>query len=71
MNVRFPVVPDTYAAAFWNQVTQQLARYFSLVVSQDEATPRIVLRSPGGLLYDVTVDDAGALQVTPTEKTRG
>lgn len=30
-------------------------------VSQDEAAARVLLRSPNGTVYSVTVDDAGAL----------
>lgn len=30
-------------------------------ISQDEAAPRVLLRSPSGTVYSVTVDDAGTL----------
>lgn len=30
-------------------------------LSQDEAAPRVLLRSPNGTVYSVTVDDAGTL----------
>ena len=30
-------------------------------ISQDEAAPRVLLRSPNGTVYSVTVDDAGTL----------
>jgi len=55
---------------FFNQLLQQLQRALGLAVSQDEETPRIVLRSPNGTNYDVKVSDLGALVVTPSEKTR-
>lgn len=31
------------------------------VISQDEAAARLLLRSPNGTVYSVTVDDAGTL----------
>lgn len=31
------------------------------VVTQNEATPRILLQSPNGTIYEVTVSDAGTL----------
>lgn len=70
MRVHLPAAPGSYSMSFFNQLTQQLQRAFGLVVSQDEETPRVVLRSPNGTLYDVKVSDAGVLAVTPTEKTR-
>jgi len=30
-------------------------------ISQDEAVSRLMLRSPNGTVYEVTVDDAGVL----------
>jgi hypothetical protein len=69
MNTQLPVA-NSNQVTFLNTLIQTLQRYFSLVVSQDEETPRIILRSPGGKLYDVTVTDAGVLTVTPTSKAR-
>ena len=69
MNVQLPVA-NSNQITYLNQLLQALTRYFNLVVSQDEETPRIILRSPAGKLFDVTVTDAGALSVTPTTKTR-
>ena len=41
-------------------------------VSQDEAAARVLLRSPNGTVYAVTVSDAGVLSTTvvPDGKTR-
>ena len=70
MNIHLPTAPDRFTPAFFNHLLLTLRRAFAEVVSKDEETPRIVLRSPNGTNYDVTVSDAGALTVTPTEKTR-
>jgi hypothetical protein len=70
INTQFPAAPERYTPAWANNLTQALRRYLSLAVSQEEETPRIVLRAPNGKLYDLTVDNAGALVVTATEKQR-
>ena len=70
MIIRFPVVPDRWSSAWGNQLLQTLQRSFSGAVSKDEETHRIVLRSPNGTLYDLTVSDTGTLTTTPTSKTR-
>lgn len=70
MNTHLPIAPDRYSQGFFNTLFMQLQRYFGSAVSQDEEAPRIVLRSPNGTRYDLTVSDAGALVITPTEKTR-
>jgi hypothetical protein len=69
MRVHLPASPGSYSSQFFNELVQQLQRAFGLAVSRDEETPRIVLRSPDGTNYDVTVSNAGALVVTPSVKT--
>jgi hypothetical protein len=70
MNTQFPVVPSNYSQSFFNLLMQRLASYFGQATAKDEETPRIVLRSPSGKNFDLTVSDAGVLVVTPTSKTR-
>ena len=70
MNVQFMQAPGAYSSTFFNQLIIGLQRTFASVVSKDEETPRIVLRSQNGTLYDLTVSNAGVLTVTPTSKTR-
>ena len=71
MIVRFPLVPPGLpASSYLNQLVALLTRAFTDVVSKNEEMPRIVLRSPAGNLFDVTVSDTGTLTTTPTEKTR-
>ena len=70
MITRFPVAPERWTPGWVNQLISQLTVYFGQTVAKDEETPRIVLRSPNGSLYDVTVSDAGALVVTATSKVR-
>ena len=40
-------------------------------ISQDEAAARVLLRSPNGTIYSVTVDDAGVISTAVIDgKTR-
>jgi hypothetical protein len=34
------------------------------VISQDEAAPRVLLQSPNGTVYQLTVDNSGVLSTT-------
>lgn len=68
---QLPIAPSSYSGAFLNSFLTTLRRYLSQAISKDEETPRVILRSPNGTNYDLTVSDAGALVVTQTEKTRG
>ena len=68
MNIKLPTVPSAWSPAFGNVLVSTLQRAFPSIVSRDEETPRIVLRSPNGTLYTVTVSDAGVLVVTLTTK---
>jgi hypothetical protein len=70
MNINLPPAPERYSTAFFNNFFQILSRVFNQIVAKDGETPRIILRSPNGTNYDVTVSDAGVLVVTATEKTR-
>jgi hypothetical protein len=66
MNTQFPDAPAGYSSAFFNQLLTQLRSYFTQATAKDEETPRVILRSPNGSNYDLTVSDAGVLVVTPT-----
>jgi hypothetical protein len=70
MNTQFPDAPAGYSGAFFNQLLTQLRTYFGQAVAKDEETPRVILHSPNGTRYDVTVSDAGVLVITPTAKSR-
>lgn len=68
MNTQFPVAPVGFSQQFFNLLLQQLRGYFTRVVSHDEEMPHIILRSPDGNRYTVSVSDAGALVVALTGK---
>lgn len=42
-------------------ILDSLRRALIPAISQDEAAPRLLLRSPAGTVYEVTVSDGGVL----------
>jgi hypothetical protein len=61
MITRFPVAPAGYSSGFLNLFFSQLQQLFNRVVAKDEESPRIILRSSIGKLYEVRVSDIGRL----------
>ena len=57
-----PIPPAGPLQPFFQQVLDTIRKAFIPVVSKDEATPRILLQSPNGSIYSVTVNDSGTLQ---------
>ena len=43
------------------QILDTIRRAFIPAISQNEAAARLLLRSPNGTVYEITVDDAGTL----------
>lgn len=52
------------AASPMSVVLDTIRRALIPAVSQDEAAPRILLQSPNGSVYSVTVDNSGTLSAT-------
>lgn len=59
-----PIAPAGPNQTFLNALGSTLRRVFVDVVTTESAVHRVMLRSPNGTVYQVTVSDAGALQVT-------
>lgn len=59
-----PSPPPNYQQSAIVQVLDTIRRAFMNVVSTDEAVPRIMLRSPNGTAYEITVDNSGTLHAT-------
>jgi hypothetical protein len=57
-----PTPPAGQLQPFLQQLVDTIRRAMIPVVSKDEATPRILLQSPNGSVYSVTVDNSGNLQ---------
>ena len=63
MNVNLPPPPLNYNPGSFTQIFEAVKRSFLSTVSKDEAAPRILLQSPNGTVYSVTVSNAGSLTV--------
>lgn len=48
-------------------ILDTIRRAFIPAISQDEAAPRVLLRSPNGTVYSVTVSDAGVISTAVTD----
>ena len=71
MIISFPSPPQNYAPSALAQVLDTIRRAFVNVVSSNEAAPRIMLSSPNGTVYQITVSDTGTITATVNSgKTR-
>jgi hypothetical protein len=61
MNIQFPIPPGNITQAFIIQVLDIIRKTFISVVSKDQSVSRILLSSPNGTVYEVTVSDAGVV----------
>lgn len=61
MILSFPPPPPNYASNTFAQILDTIRRAFVNVVSSNEAAPRILLQSPSGTVYQITVSDSGTL----------
>lgn len=70
MQVLLPSPPTSIPAIlpYLQSLYRSLTTALNSAVSHSEAAPRIILRSPNGTLYAVTVDDAGTLQTAIAPK---
>lgn len=65
----FGNVPERYDQSWFNSFTAQLSRRLSLLAGPNTVQQQILLQSPDGTVYQVTVDNTGAL--TTAVATRG
>lgn len=63
MIVNFTVPPPQYNSSWMSQTLDAIKRAFVYSVSKSEAAPRVLLQSPNGTIYAVTVDNSGTLTV--------
>jgi len=64
MKANLPPAPDRYDSAYLTRALSELDRLIGLSLSKSEASSSVLLLSPGGLVYKVTVDDSGTLITT-------
>lgn len=71
MLLSFPTPPPGPFGMYLGRVLDTIRKALIPAVSAQEAAPRIILQSPNGTNYSVTVSDAGALVVAVNDgKTR-
>ena len=63
MNILLPTPPGNYNPTFITQAFDAIKRALLPGVSQDEAAPRILLQSPDGTVYQITVENGGTITV--------
>lgn len=56
--------PPGPMSAYLASLVETLRRAFLPLISKDEAVGRILLQSPNGTVYSVTVSDTGVLTTT-------
>jgi hypothetical protein len=64
MRANLPPAPQNYEAAYFIRSFAAIDRIVEFAVTRNEATSSLLLLSPGGLVYKVTVADDGTLSTT-------
>jgi hypothetical protein len=64
MNIFIPTPPPTYNPSAFATIFDTLKRALTFAVSSDEAVAGVLLQSPDGSVYKLTVDNAGNLVTT-------
>jgi hypothetical protein len=61
MNIILPPPPPQYNPYLFTQAFDAIKRAMLPVVSKDEAAPRVLLQSPDGTVWEITVSNAGVV----------
>lgn len=64
MRLNIPPAPPAYDASYMNRAFSRIDTVASFSVSRIEAVDGILLQSPDGSVYKVTVDNSGNLVTT-------
>jgi hypothetical protein len=64
MKANLPPAPPTYDSSFFTRAFSSLDNTISFSVSRIEAVDGILLQSPNGSVYKLSVNNAGALTTT-------
>ena len=57
-----PPPPPGPLSIYLTSLVEVIRRSFAPLISKDEAAPRVMLLSPSGKVYNLTVKDDGTLQ---------
>ena len=63
MNILLPTPPNNYNATVITQAFDAIKRALLPGISQDEASSRVLLQSPDGTVYQITVENGGTITV--------
>lgn len=63
MIINFPAPPNDLGD-YLTKIIQVIRESFLSVVSKDQAVPHILLQSPNGTVYSITVSDIGIVTAT-------
>ena len=64
MRIFIPTPPATYSQGNFNTILDTIKRALIPAVSYDEAVSGVLLQSPDGSVYKLTVDNSGTLVTT-------
>lgn len=64
MRVGIPPPPATYDPGYLNRAFASIEQSFGIAVTRLEAVEGVLLQSPNGSVYKITVDNAGNLVTT-------
>jgi hypothetical protein len=64
MRTNLPPAPERYDPSYFSRAFASLDRTLEFGVSRNEASDSLLLLSPGGLVYKITVADDGTLATT-------
>lgn len=62
--ILFPTPPNDYSQSWASQLIQQIQAALGFCAKTDAGVGRIILQSPNGQSWAVTVNDSGSLVVT-------
>lgn len=64
MKIFIPNPPPTYEQGVFNTILDTVKRSLIPAISSDEAADGVLLQSPNGSVYKLTVDNSGILVTT-------
>lgn len=67
--IQLSTPPGEYRQSWASQVFAQIQQAFGYCVKTNEAAGRVILQSPNGKSWAVTVDNSGTLTVTVMDGT--
>lgn len=67
--MKFSIPPTEYSQPWFSQLLNQLQQTLSFCVKTNEQAGRVILRSPDGRSWAVTVNNSGTLTTTVMDGT--